>query len=108
MKLRGESKEQRSELQIDRLSGQLLQWTQVAQVSRGQRWRTYARFLHTGEVFGLPGQIVALIAALSALLLVWTGFALAIRRFFRMALPDASRIHAQCKCSPKRDLIGRL
>ena len=78
----GESKEQRAELQIDRLSGQLLQWTQVAQVSRGQRWRTYARFLHTGEIFGLPGQIVALIAALSALVLVWTGFALVIRRFF--------------------------
>jgi len=50
-------------------------------MSRGQRWRTYARFLHTGQIFGLPGQVIALIATLSTLLLVWTGFALTIRRF---------------------------
>ncbi|MBE2284413.1 MAG: PepSY domain-containing protein [Prosthecobacter sp.] len=49
----------------------------------GRQWRMIARFLHTGELFGLLGQTVAALCALSAILLVWTGFALAWRRFFR-------------------------
>lgn len=51
--------------------------------NRGRQWRMSARFLHTGELLGLPGQIVAALSTLSALLLIWTGFALAWRRFFR-------------------------
>lgn len=49
----------------------------------GRRLRMYARFLHTGELFGLLGQTIAAVCTLSAILLVWTGFALAWRRFFR-------------------------
>jgi uncharacterized iron-regulated membrane protein len=44
------------------------------------------RFLHTGEVFGTPGQVVAVIACLEILVLVWTGLALRWRRFFRPSL----------------------
>lgn len=51
--------------------------------NRGRQWRMSARFLHTGELLGLPGQIVAALCTLSAILLIWTGFALAWRRFFR-------------------------
>lgn len=47
----------------------------------GRQWRMIARFLHTGELFGPLGQTVAALSALSAVLLVWTGFALAWRRF---------------------------
>jgi uncharacterized iron-regulated membrane protein len=39
------------------------------------------RFAHTGEVLGLPGQTVAGIVSAGAVVLVWTGFALAWRRF---------------------------
>lgn len=74
---RGES----PELQLDRASGTILQWTKEEQLSTGQRWRRYARYLHTGQVYGLPGQVVALLASLSALLLVWTGISLSLRRF---------------------------
>jgi uncharacterized iron-regulated membrane protein len=77
-----QGKGQRSQLQLDRLSGEILQWTPPDQAAKGQRWRAYARFLHTGEALGFPGQVVAFTAALAALLLLCTGLALSIRRFF--------------------------
>jgi uncharacterized iron-regulated membrane protein len=49
----------------------------------GRRLRMYARFLHTGELFGVIGQTIAVLSTLCAILLVWTGFALAWRRFVR-------------------------
>jgi uncharacterized iron-regulated membrane protein len=39
------------------------------------------RFVHTGEYYGLTGQTIAGIASLGGALLVWTGLALAYRRF---------------------------
>ncbi|MFZ2281335.1 MAG: PepSY-associated TM helix domain-containing protein [Prosthecobacter sp.] len=48
----------------------------------GRRLRMYARFLHTGELFGLIGQTVAALCTLATMILIWTGFALAFRRFF--------------------------
>jgi PepSY-associated TM region len=77
-----EGKGKRSQLLMDRLSGEVLEWTPPDQAPKGQRWRAFARFLHTGEAFGLPGQIVAFIAALATLLLLVTGLALSVRRFF--------------------------
>ena len=49
--------------------------------STGRQLRSYARFGHTGEVFGLPGQTVAGLASAGGAVLVWTVFALAWRRF---------------------------
>ena len=37
---------------------------------------------HTGELFGLTGQIVAGVASTGGVVLVWTGLSLAVRRFF--------------------------
>ena len=36
---------------------------------------------HTGEAFGIIGQTISAFAAFAALILVWTGFGLALRRF---------------------------
>ena len=49
----------------------------LLQQKLGHRLRTFARFLHTGELFGLIGQTVAALCAFSTIVLVWTGFALA-------------------------------
>lgn len=49
----------------------------------GRQLRMYSRYLHTGELFGFWGQVIAALCALSAVLLVWTGFALTWRRFFK-------------------------
>ena len=45
----------------------------------GQAWGT-ARFLHTGEYFGVVGQTVAGVVSLLACVLVYTGIVLAWRR----------------------------
>lgn len=52
------------------------------QQNLGRRLRMYARFLHTGELFGFIGQTVAALCTFATLILIWTGFALAFRRFF--------------------------
>jgi uncharacterized iron-regulated membrane protein len=39
------------------------------------------RYLHTGEAFGVPGQLIAGLASVGGVLLVYTGYALAWRRF---------------------------
>ncbi len=73
----------RSMLNLDVAQGKLLPSPDdLLQQNLGRRLRLYARFLHTGELFGLIGQTVAALSALAAIMLVWTGFALAWRRFF--------------------------
>jgi uncharacterized iron-regulated membrane protein len=47
----------------------------------GRRLRSWLRFVHTGEYYGIPGQTIAGIASAGAAVLVWTGLALALRRF---------------------------
>ncbi|GAA5122420.1 PepSY domain-containing protein [Luteolibacter yonseiensis] len=49
----------------------------------GRQTRTWIRWLHTGEAGGLPGQTIAGLAATASAVLVWTGFALSFRRFFK-------------------------
>jgi uncharacterized iron-regulated membrane protein len=48
--------------------------------SRGQKARTWLRFVHTGEQYGILGQTIAGLASLAACFLVYTGLALAWRR----------------------------
>ena len=47
------------------------------------RARAVARFGHTGEILGPWGQIIALLACIVGVVLVYTGFALSWRRFFK-------------------------
>lgn len=47
-----------------------------------KRARAIARFGHTGEIVGLWGQMLAFLACVAGLVLVYTGFALSWRRFF--------------------------
>ena len=54
--------------------------------SRGRRLRTFMRFAHTGEFFGILGQTLAGLASLVGVLLVWTGLALSWRRLARPLL----------------------
>jgi uncharacterized iron-regulated membrane protein len=72
---------QRAQLSIARKDARVIRWEPFSANPPGRQWRIDARFLHTGEIFGPIGQLVALLAALSLLLLVWTGFSLAIRRW---------------------------
>ena len=58
----------------------------AAKQTAGQRARTWVRFAHTGEYYGVIGQTVAALGSLLACLLVYTGLALAWRRLIRPLL----------------------
>jgi uncharacterized iron-regulated membrane protein len=62
-------------------AGMVVNWETFADQSAGRRLRSMLRFAHTGEFWGLPGQTLAGLVSAAACVLVWTGFALASRRF---------------------------
>ena len=73
----------RSQLTVADGSGTVLRWDPYGDLPRGQRWRGWARYAHTGELGGLIGQLVAGTASAGAALLAWTGISLAMRRSVR-------------------------
>lgn len=70
-------------VEYERASGQLVKQSDFNATEPALRTRIFIRYLHTGEVYGLLGQTLAGLASLGACFLVWTGLALAFRRFFR-------------------------
>ena len=70
----------RSTLTLDGRSGADVRWEPYAATSLGQKARGWMRFAHTGELGGLVGEGVAGAASLGGGFLVYTGFALALRR----------------------------
>ncbi len=56
-------------------------WETFGDLSRGRQVRSWLRFAHTGEVYGLAGQTVAGLVSAGGVALVYTGLALAWRRF---------------------------
>jgi uncharacterized iron-regulated membrane protein len=77
----GGQPQRRAQLTLDRQTGEVAKWEPFSSYTLGRRLRSYLRFAHTGEVFGLAGQTVAGLASAGGALLVWTGLALAWRRF---------------------------
>ena len=51
--------------------------------TRGRQWRTFLRFAHTGEFYGIVGQTIAGLVTLGSTVLVYTGLALSLRRLLR-------------------------
>jgi uncharacterized iron-regulated membrane protein/flavodoxin len=71
----------RSQLTLNRATGEVVKWEPYSSSSPGRKLRTYFRGLHTGEALGFVGQTIAGLASLGGCFLVWTGFAMAWRRF---------------------------
>jgi uncharacterized iron-regulated membrane protein len=80
-----------TQLSLDPFTGGVVRKEGFADYNSGRKLRTWLRFLHTGEALGWPGQLVAAIASLGGAVLVWTGFALAWRRFFPRRKAAVSR-----------------
>lgn len=76
-------------LQYDPYTGALLQRDGYADLSAARQIRAWSRYLHTGEALGWAGQLIAGLASLGGCFLVYTGFALAWRRFLPAKKPDA-------------------
>lgn len=68
-------------LQLQRATGAVAKVETFAAQSRGRQWRSWMRFVHTGEYYGLTGQTIAMLVTAGACVLVWTGLALTWRRF---------------------------
>ncbi len=71
----------RDTLELDRATGAVARWQPFAAQGAGRRARSWLRFLHTGEAGGVFGQSLAGLASAGTLVMVWTGIALAWRRF---------------------------
>ena len=71
----------RSQLQLHRSTAEIIKWEPYAAASAGRKIRMWFRGLHTGEALGIAGQTVAGFASLGGCFLVWTGMAMAWRRF---------------------------
>lgn len=79
----GGQPQKRHSLQLNAYSGEAEAWLPFTSLSAGRQARSWVRFLHTGEALGFFGQTIAGLASFAAVLMVWTGFALALRRFTR-------------------------
>ena len=73
--------QKRTTVTLDRASTAVAKVETFDSLSLGRRARSWLRFAHTGEIYGMPGQTVAGIASLGGAFLVYTGVALALRRF---------------------------
>lgn len=75
--------DQRRQVNVDLATTQILKSEGMETQSPGRRARTWLRWIHTGEAGGFAGQTIAGLASAAAAVLVWTGFALSWRRFFK-------------------------
>jgi uncharacterized iron-regulated membrane protein len=88
----GGQPQKRATLTFDRRTGEVQRWEPFSSFNTGRRLRSYARFGHTGEVGGIPGQIVASAASASGAFLVYTGIARAIRRLLAWRARRTARV----------------
>lgn len=88
----------RSVLTLDGRTAEVVKWEPFREANRGRQLRALVRVLHTGEVGGVPGQLVAGLASAGGALLVYTGISLAWRRYRawsarrRRVAPDAEAV----------------
>lgn len=68
---------------VNPYTGAVLRTERFEDQTKGRQWRMWLRFLHTGEALRWPGQLIAGLACVGGLVLVYTGFALTWRRFRR-------------------------
>jgi uncharacterized iron-regulated membrane protein len=62
-------------------NGDVVRFEPFASQTLGRRLRSISRFTHTGEALGFVGQTIAGLVSAGGAVLVWTGLALAWRRF---------------------------
>jgi len=78
----GGQPQHRATLTLDASTGAVVRWETFDSQSPGRRLRSWTRFTHTGEYYGVAGQTIAGLASLGGVFLVCTGLALTCRRFF--------------------------
>ena len=77
-----------AQLTLNPFTGEVLRSEKYSDYNAGRKVRSWTRFLHTGEALGPVGQFVAGLASLGGVVLVYSGLALALRRFLRRKQPE--------------------
>ncbi len=80
--------ELRSVLTLNRNTGETIRWEPFSSYNAGRRLRTWFRFTHTGEAFGIPGEALAALASASAAMLAFSGLTMSWMRFRRRSNPE--------------------
>lgn len=75
----GRQPQKRTVFSINQYTSEILKITPFSAKSKSDQ-NLFLRFLHTGEVFGLTSQIIAMITSLFCIVTIWCGLALAFRR----------------------------
>jgi uncharacterized iron-regulated membrane protein len=81
----------REQITINPKTMEIVRREPFAAMSRGQRWRMWVRFAHTGEAGGWWGQTLAFLTACAAVMLAITGYLLALGRFQRWRRSSATK-----------------
>lgn len=76
----GGQPQKRDTLTVNR-SAEIEKSEKFSDLSAGRQLRSWLRFAHTGEIYGLTGQTIAGLVSAGGVVLVYTGLALALRRF---------------------------
>ena len=71
----------RSSLTLDAATASVTKWEPYLEQNSARQIRSWMRFSHTGESFGLIGQFIGMVACIGGAFLVYTGMSLALRRF---------------------------
>jgi uncharacterized iron-regulated membrane protein len=77
----GGQPQKRETLTVNRATSEIAKVDAFSDLSPGRQARSWLRFAHTGEFYGLAGQTVAGMVSAGGVVLVYTGLALAWRRF---------------------------
>jgi uncharacterized iron-regulated membrane protein len=93
----------RSIVTLDPVRAAVIAWEPYETQSLGRRLRAWVRVAHTGEALRLPGQVVALGGSLGAVMLAWTGLALAWRRWRAWAAREQRAIDVPAAVPPGRE-----
>jgi uncharacterized iron-regulated membrane protein len=73
----------RSTLTLDAATAGIVKWELFSNYNLGRTLRAWVRPVHTGEAGGFLGQFIAALASAGGVVLVYTGLALAWRRFWQ-------------------------
>jgi uncharacterized iron-regulated membrane protein len=98
----GGQPQMRSTLVFDKGTGEIARVQTFSDQTMGQQARSWMRFAHTGEFYGVAGQTIAGIASAAGAMLVFTGLSLAVRRLLawnsrrqRSSIPVAGRLQEE-------------
>jgi uncharacterized iron-regulated membrane protein len=104
----GGQPQKRATLTLNRATAEVVRWEPFASLSPGRQIRSWLRFAHTGEVYGLVGQTIAGLVSLGASVLVYTGLLLAFRRLLAWRVRVRNARRAAVATSPPPSLTGSI